>query len=177
MYAKSAEIYDLLYSSKDYAGETKKLLRFLRGRFRPPGLRLLETGCGTGLYLEQLRKHFDIEGLDISPEMVAAARRRLPGVPIHIGDFGEFDLDREFDVIVCLFSSIGYARNLRGLSRAIARMAAHLAPGGILVVEPWFLPENYHPGFLNSSHFKTEKLHVARMVTARRRGRISRGSR
>ena len=51
-----------------------------------------------------------------------------------------FDLGCRFDVVTCLFSSIGYVGTVERLDQAIATMAAHLEPGGTLIVEPWLSP-------------------------------------
>ena len=37
----------------------------------------------------------------------------------------DFDLDRAFDVVTCLFSAIAYVRTAENLFRAVARLAAH----------------------------------------------------
>lgn len=173
MYEQMAHVYDLLYSFKDYAADTRVLLRLLRGRLRPPGKRLLEVGCGTGLYLEHLRKRFDVVGLDLEPAMLRAARRRVPGVPLHRADMRDFDLGSEFDLVLCLFSTIGYARNRRELRAALRCMARHLAPGGILVVEPWLAFEVFRPHMVHSMLSKDDAMHVARISVSRRRGRTS----
>jgi SAM-dependent methyltransferase len=55
----------------------------------------------------------------------------------------DFDLGERFDAVLCLFSSIGYVRGVRELRRAIATMARHVAPGGVLVVEPWISPDEH----------------------------------
>ena len=56
-----------------------------------------------------------------------------------------FDLHRKFDAVVCLFSSIGYVRTVKRLERAIGCMAHHLSYGGVLIIEPWFDVETWHP--------------------------------
>lgn len=43
----------------------------------------------------------------------------------------DFDLGRRFDAVLCLFSSIGYARTRERLGSAGAALAAHVAPGGV----------------------------------------------
>lgn len=172
-YENSAYVYDLLYAWKDYAADTRVLLRLLRGRFRPPGRRLLEVACGTGRYLEHLQRRFEVTGLDREPAMLREARRRLPGVPLYRGDMRAFDLGSRFDVVLCLFSSIGYAQDRRELRAAIASMARHLTPGGILVVEPWLRYEVYRPRTVHSILERSASCHVARLVTSRRRGRKS----
>jgi hypothetical protein len=57
----------------------------------------------------------------------------------------DFDLGRSYDVVTCLFSAIGIVRTYDRLERAIACMARHLRPGGALIIEPWFTPEQWHP--------------------------------
>lgn len=54
----------------------------------------------------------NVEGLDLSPTMLAMARVKLPDVPLHQGDMRVFVLPRQFDVIACPFSAIGYVRSL-----------------------------------------------------------------
>ena len=61
------------------------------------------------------------------------------------GNMLDFDLGRQFDVVTCLFSSIGYVKTVPNMKRAVANMSRHLKPGGVLVLEPWFTPEDWHP--------------------------------
>lgn len=101
---------------------------------------LLDVGCGTGRHMEHLREHDEVEGLDISDALLALARRRLPGVPLHKRDLRSFDLGRRFDVVTCLFSAIGYAETRDGLRAATAALTAHIASKGLLLLEPWVPP-------------------------------------
>ena len=57
----------------------------------------------------------------------------------------DFDLGERFDVVVCLFSAIGYTKHL---DRANGAMARHVAAGGVLIVEPWFSRDEWKPGTL-----------------------------
>ena len=173
MYDGSAEVDDVIDQQKVYGGVARRRGRLLRGARRPPGRRLLEAACGTGRYLEHLQARWTVEGFDIAEPMLEAARARVPDVPVHQADFRTVDLGRRFDVVVCLFSSIGYARGLRELRRSVRRLAAHLEPGGILVLEPWFSEEEFRPHTVHSTISQSETLHVARMVTSLKRGRAS----
>jgi hypothetical protein len=73
------------------------------------------------------------------------------------------DLGRQFDVVVCLFSSIGYARTLPRLRQATATMARHLHPGGVLLVEPWLTPDTWVVGHPAALFVDRPDLKVARM--------------
>jgi hypothetical protein len=84
-----------------------------------------------------------------------------------------FDLGRQFDAVTCLFSSIGFALDLETLVAAVGRMAAHVAPGGVLLVEPWITPERWMPGRPHLLTAEREGLVFARVTHTDRDGRIS----
>lgn len=173
MFTKSARFYDAIYRGiKDYAAEASKIDATIRAR-APEAKTLLDVACGTGMHLEHLAKSYQVEGLDLDPELLAIARERLPDVPFHVGNMVTFDLGRRFDAVTCLFSSIGYARTVSNLARAVATMASHLGPGGVLVVEPWFSPERWEPGRVDARFIDEPGLKIARINTTERRDRLS----
>jgi SAM-dependent methyltransferase len=139
----------------------------------PHAVSLLDVACGTGRHLEHLRNHFRVEGLDLSPEMLEIARKRCPGIPFHEGTLVDFQLADTFDVVTCLFGSIGHALTLDNLHRAVDRMVHHVNPAGALVVEPWLTPDRFVSGRLVFDSVDDPDLKVARMYLTRREGRIS----
>lgn len=162
MFTRSARFYDAIYSWKDYPAETAKLISLIRER-NPSARTLLDVACGTGKHLELLQEHFAVEGLDLDDELLSIARERLPGVPLQRGDMREFDLGRMFDVVTCLFSSIAYTRTAQDLERATASMARHLGPGGVLIIEPFFPPEEWHAGQVSARFVDEPDLKIARV--------------
>lgn len=172
MYQQSARIYDALCRNKDYAGACERLRGLLR-QMAPQARTLLDVATGTGRHLVHLCEHYAAEGLDLSAPMLEIARERCPTVPLHEGDLTSFRLGRRFDVVTCLFGSIGYATTLADLARAASTLAAHLEPGGVLVVEPWITPDRYHEGRLKFDTVDDPHLKVARMYLMQRRGRVS----
>jgi SAM-dependent methyltransferase len=146
----TAEVYDLIYGvgvGKDYLVEARELAALIRER-RPETRSLLDVACGTGLHLLHLREYFDeVAGVELSPQMAEIAESRLgSSVRVTVGDMRGFDLGRRFDAVTCLFSSIGYVQSPEELQGTLRRLAAHLEPGGVLVLEPWFTPETWRPG-------------------------------
>jgi SAM-dependent methyltransferase len=139
-YTSRPELYDLEYSFKDYPGEVATLERIVRER-NPGAKTLLDVACGTGRHLEHLRATFACEGTDIDEGLLDVARRRLPDVPLHHGDMRDLDLGRQFDVVTCLFSAIGFVGSPDGLAGAARTFARHLRPGGLALVEPWLTPD------------------------------------
>jgi len=142
MYERSAHFYDALYEFKDYGAGAEKLRAYIR-QFHANPRTLLEVGCGTGKYLEQLCQDYEVEGLDINQTMLEIARERVPDVPLHLASMVDFELGKRFDVVACLFSSIGYVRTLENFHRTVDTLARHVAPGGLLIIEPFFEPEQY----------------------------------
>jgi len=161
LFTRSARFYDLVYSWKDYPAEVAKL----RERVGREGGSLLDVACGTGKHLELLTAHYRCEGVDLDPEMVRIARSR--GLTAHQGDMVRLDLGRSFDVVTCLFSSIGYVADLQA---AVDSMARHLSPGGVLVVEPWLTPEATVDGHLSLLCAEDEAVKIARMSRLEKRG-------
>jgi SAM-dependent methyltransferase len=147
MFGTTAELYDLFYAWKDYAREAEQLRGLVIER-QPAARSLLDVACGTGTHLVHLSRHFAAEGTDIDPALLTVARRKVPDVPLHEADMRDLDLGRSFDVVTCLFSSIGYVQTVDGLRRTVGAMARHVAPGGVLVVEPWFTPDTFDPDHL-----------------------------
>jgi SAM-dependent methyltransferase len=172
MFSRSARLYDAVYASiRDYPREAAELDRLIQER-RPGARALLDVACGTGAHLEHLNG-YQAEGLDLDPEMLAVARERLPNVPFHEGDMTDFDLGKQFDAVVCMFSSIGYVRSEDRLRSAIAAMARHLEPGGVLVVEPWLTPEVWVDRHVGAVFVDEPELKIARLNLGQREDNVS----
>lgn len=173
-YERSAHVYDVMNAArgKSYSDEADTVLRLVRERIGPVHT-LLDVACGTGLHLTHFRRDLDVEGLEPHARMRSIAQARLGDVTVHDGDMRIFDLDRRFDVVTCLFSAIGYMLTLSDLHRAVERMAAHVAPGGVLVVEPWFHPEAWIDGLVMADSATADGTAIARLSHSRRDGHIA----
>ncbi len=173
MFSKSAQFYDIVYAFKDYRAEAEQLVSIIGDNLCSEGNRLLDVACGTGSHIEYLRDYYDVEGLDLDAELLEIARQRNPGTAFHYGDMVQFHLDGWFDVVTCLFSSIGYVKTIENLSRAVQCMAGHLVPGGLLVIEPWFTPDAWQPHTVHSLFIDEPDLKIARVNTSFAKGRLS----
>jgi len=173
MYDKMAKYYDRIYSFKNYADEAKQVGAIIESHGQSDGQRLLDVACGTGNHLEFLAKSFAAEGLDVSSELLDQAKKRNPDLTFHCADMRSFDLPNAFDAITCLFSSIGYMTTTEDLERAIANMARHLVPGGVLIVEPWLTPDTWQSGTVHGMYIDDPELKIARVNTSLTQGRLS----
>ena len=138
-------------------------------RLSPDAKTLLDAACGTGMHLSEFRKHFDCEGFDLDTKMVDLAAQRVPDVKVSVADIVDFNLGHKFDVVVCLFSSIGYADTLEKMRRAVVSLASHVSQGGLLIVEPWLTPDGFHDGHLGSlfvdrKDLKLARIHISKVV-------------
>ncbi len=167
MIIQSGRIYDALYAEHDYEGESAWVAGTAARYTRSAGNTLLDLACGTGRHLEYLQAQFTVEGLDIDPKMLAAAADRLPNVPLHEGDLTDFDLARQFDVVICMLSSIGYARRPETLAKALGLIARHIQPGGVVLVEPWLPPDQPQAEVVSARVVEHDGLKISRMRSLR----------
>jgi SAM-dependent methyltransferase len=172
----SNRYYDAIYTPrKDYAAEARRIHELIQKHGSPDARTLLDMACGTGMHLSFLRDQhgYDVEGLDVDPGMLSVAAQRLPGVPLHEADMAAFDLGREFDAVICLFSAIGYVRTVERLNSTLACFAAHVRPGGVVIVEPWLSADAFKPDTVHGLFIDEPDLKLARINTSRVDGQLS----
>jgi SAM-dependent methyltransferase len=174
MFTRPADLYDVIYGQRfDAAAAAETVHALVQAHTRGAAKSLLEVACGTGTYLAHLQAHYALEGLDLDPDMLVVARRKLPYVPLHQGDLVDFDLGRRFDAVLCLGSAIGYVVTAERLHQAVATLARHAVPGGVVIVEPWFTPEVWESGRLTADLVDQPSLKIARVLVSGREADVS----
>ena len=175
MFTKSANFYNTIYSSlgKDHATEALQVHEIIQAHKKSAGNTLLEVACGTGIHASVLREFYQVEGLDLDNEMLAVARKDYPKIPFHQADMVHFDLEKQFDAVTCLFSSIGYVKTKQLLEQAVQTMTDHLRSGGVLILEPWFTPEQWKPGRVSALFVDQPDLKISRMNISEVEGNLS----
>ena len=173
MFTKSAEFYDAIYSWKDYAVEAELAAQYIAKYQQSSGKTLLEVACGTGHHAQYFQNDFEVEGLDLDAELLKIARKRCPTVPFYQGNMVDFDLGKQYDVVTCLFSSIGYTETVDRLESALKCIANHLLLGGVTLVEPWFTPDQWEPRHVSAQFVDLPDLKIARMNVSYKEGDVS----
>jgi len=129
-----APSYDLLNLVISLGQTTWWRRRALRALGLRAGERVLDVGCGTGWVVQHLRgrtQGLEVEGMDLSPGMLAEARRLDPTGVYFEGDVCEIGrVDGYYDLVVTVFTS----RNFPDLEPSVAEMMRVLRPGGRLLV-------------------------------------------
>lgn len=115
------------------------LLEILRERGICDG-RVIDLGCGSGIWARQLLDAgYDVLGIDISPAMIALAKRRAPRGEFRCESFLRAELPRcaaVTSISECFNYLFDEQRDVMGaLARLFRRIRAALQPGGVLVFD------------------------------------------
>ena len=170
----TAEVYDQIYAQKNYPKEAGYIKQVIAQLKQTDGHDLLDVACGTGSHIPFLKDSFTITGLDLSPEQLDYARQRFPDLEFHQADMLDFNFNKRFDVVTCLFGSIGYANRLADMRRAVVNMANHLQPGGLLLIDPWFMDHEINRSDRVSATFVDQpELKISRITSQTTKGKQS----
>jgi SAM-dependent methyltransferase len=110
------------------------------------GQRVLEIGCGTGrVLLPMSRAGVAVTGIDRSAEMLAALRARVRQeerevrrrISLRRADMRTFRLGQRFGLVLCPFNTVLHLYDRPDAERFLARVRAHLAPGGAFVFDAY----------------------------------------
>lgn len=175
MFSQSAEHYDRIYGAfKNYSEEAAKIAALIKEK-HPSARTVLDVGCGTGEHARQLIEKFGygVDGIDLDPKLIEMAARKNRSSVFSVADMMDFKLDKTFDVVVCLFSSIGYVKTIENVVRTLTQFKQHLAKSGVVIIEPWFTPDNWTEGRVFLKTYEDDDLKVARVSHSRREGNIS----
>lgn len=141
------------------------------------GQPVLDVGCGTGrLLLDYLAQGIDIEGVDLSPEMLALCREKAEALglnpTLYQQAMEDLSLPRAYRVIIVPSSSLQLVLDPALAVQAMRRLFAQLESGGVLVMPFMRL---WQPGdpLENDWHLTGEAIRPEDGLLARRWSRSS----
>ncbi|MFB6216168.1 MAG: class I SAM-dependent methyltransferase, partial [Candidatus Aenigmatarchaeota archaeon] len=173
LYRNLAKYYDLIYHDKDYEGEVERVEDLISEYKRTEGSKLLDVGCGSGGHLKYLKEDFACTGMDVNEGILERAREKVEGVDFIQGDMTDFSLDEKFDVITCLFSSIGYVKTKSKLGKTLNNFYRHLKEGGVVIIEPWFDESSFNEGNVDLKIYENDDVKVIRASMSTKEGKQS----
>lgn len=141
------EYRGLVASSWDFLrGDTSNFpdREFYRDVIEQSGEPVLIVGCGTGrLLLEYLADGMDVEGLDISTEMLEICERKAAQQSLEVTVYRQameaMDLPRRYNTIIVPSSSFQLVPDLDEAKNALDGFYQHLPTGGTLVISIWHI--------------------------------------
>ena len=104
---------------------------------------VLDAGCGAGRLLAPLRdRGFDIDGCDLSADMIERCGRRVPDATLWVSALHDLDPPRRYASIVCS-GVLGLGSTREQDVQALERLHDALLPGGTLVLDNEETPFNW----------------------------------
>lgn len=136
-YKRLADIYDEYWGkfSLRYASFIRDMMSSCLFQQRE----VLDLACGTGELLSLIADEWaDCTGLDASEDMLRIAGAKLENrenVTLVKGDFTCFNLSKQFDLVLCCFDSLNYAKSLEGVRACFENVTRHLRSDGMFVFD------------------------------------------
>lgn len=129
-YKEFAKYYDKFYQNKNYKKEVEFIKNFIKKEDK-----IIDIGCGTGIHASLLEQDgFDVDGLDISNEMLELAKTRLNG-NLYNQDILDININTKYDVIISMFAVLNHLIDLQELEKALINLKKILDDGGKIIID------------------------------------------
>ncbi|MBV6405248.1 MAG: Ubiquinone/menaquinone biosynthesis C-methyltransferase UbiE [Flavobacteriales bacterium] len=128
--------YKLLYGHRD-EDDAEVWVRTILGRTgMGQGAEVLDMACGRGRHARWFAQAgCRVTGIDLSAESIAEAHREVPSARFAVHDMRTPYASACFDLVVCLFTSLGYFEDENDDRKALAAAYTALRPGGHFVLD------------------------------------------
>lgn len=156
----NSENYLKVYKHRDES-EAKRLVNLIEKQVNlKPHSALLDMACGAGRHAIAFAKNgFKVTAVDLSQRLLSEAKNNSleAGVKINfvLSDIQEYKADQQFDLILNLFTSIGYFENDEDNFAVIKKAHSMLKIGGYFVLDYFnkdYLLKNLVPTSINSEN-------------------------
>lgn len=131
-YDSFAEFYDFAMGDRK---EIAVAIELLIQNYHPKAKSILELGCGSGSLLKILSKKYSCRGVDLSPSMIKQAEKKVPHVPVSVGDIAEVSFGERYDLVLCAFDTINHILDFARWKKVFEVAKKHLKPNGIFIFD------------------------------------------
>jgi SAM-dependent methyltransferase len=149
-YSDLAEWWPLISPPEEYTGEAAFAASLLR-MADPPARTVLELGSGGGSNAFHLKRDFEMTLVDLSADMLAVSRKLNPECEHLQGDMRTLRLERTFDAVF-VHDAIDYMTTESDLRQAVRTAYEHCRVGGVAVLVPDSIAENFLPETDHGGH-------------------------
>jgi hypothetical protein len=153
-----AASYDELAQRGDEAATVAFLEQLAQGG------RTLELAIGTGrIALPLAAQGVPVDGIDISPSMVAQLRSKPGGdrIEVHLGNFADVAVPGPYRLIYVVYNTLFNLLTQEEQVRCFVNVASRLEEGGLFVVEGGTPAEFYR--LRNNQYVDAEAIHIDRV--------------
>ncbi|MEK6926903.1 MAG: class I SAM-dependent methyltransferase [Nanoarchaeota archaeon] len=95
--------------------------------------RILDVGCGTGMYIPYLMNQGDVLGMDISNNALVVAKEKFKLTNVVLKDIFKFKPKNKFNTIVLLENNLGMGETLSGTKKLLKKLVSILEPNGVIL--------------------------------------------
>jgi len=145
LYGDLADWWPVLCPPELVEDEAYAVLELLQWAAKHPVRSVLELGSGTGALATHIHPAIEVVLVDGSSEMLQVSRGLNPDREHMEADMRTLSLPRRFDAVL-LHDAVMYLTSARDLQATLAVAAAHLEPGGALLIAPDTIEETFHEG-------------------------------
>lgn len=138
-YSLMARVYEEMIGV-DFEDWSRYIERILARYHIQRGGDLLDLGCGTAPVGRRLAaRGWSLTGLDGEEAMITEARRltNAEGIAAEFikEDIRSFDLERRFDLCLCLHDTVNHLLTLEEVEACFERVSNHLRPDGLFIFD------------------------------------------
>ncbi|MDX6744958.1 class I SAM-dependent methyltransferase [Actinocorallia sp. A-T 12471] len=151
------EAYELSCAFRDVPAEADALLTW-SARHGRRARTVLELAAGPAEHARELvRRGLSCTALDLNAAMCAYAKAKEPRLEVVQADMTDFDLGARFDLVVTMLDSTAHLHTLDALAAHFHRAAAHLAEGGVYILEMSHPSDRLGRGSSTTTSWTTER--------------------
>jgi len=146
VFEKYSELYNLLYSDKNYSEEVNYILKKLK-QFNCNCKHILEYGSGTCIHGSLLVENgFEMTGIELSKQMYLIGKSYIQqkGIEKHFNLINDNIVNyrnyEKYDLVLSLFHVISYLTSNEELLKVFENASSQLEKGGLFIFDVWYTP-------------------------------------